>query len=156
MQGAITVGLFGGVAFLLVWNVTRRYVVLLLGQLIGFSVTLTFKILILFVLRRLIVSAFYRRQPLANNIVSLILEVWNVGITLGYMLVRTVKLLAITVFYIGRIGKPPVDYTVSMRTDHGAYSHPCAQPTKIRLYLLPGLGRSDPSVSQNRFHWWSI
>ena len=24
MQGAITVGLFGGVAFLLVWNVTRR------------------------------------------------------------------------------------------------------------------------------------
>ena len=152
----MTFGLFGGVAFLLAWSFTRRYMVILLGQLIGLAVTLTFKVLILFVLRRLIVSAFYRRQPLANNIMSLILEVWNVGITLGYMLVRTVKLLAITVFFIGRIGKPPVDYTVSMRTDHGAYSHPSAQPTKIHLYLLPGLGRSDSSVSQNRFHWWSI
>ena len=152
----MTFGLVGGVAFLLAWSFTQRYMVILLGQLIGLAVTLTFKVLILFVLRRLIVSAFYRRQPLANNIMSLILEVWNVGITLGYMLARTVKLLAITALYIGRIGKLPVDYTVSMRTDHGAYSHPSAQPTKIRLYLLPGLGRSDPSVSQNRFHWWSI
>lgn len=105
-SGAIPGILVGGVIFLAIWDQTANVFLGLLGQMFGIVTTLVFKILILIYVRRLIVSAFYRRQPGASNILYLVLEVWNVALGLGAMAGRAAKLFLIVAVSLGRLESP--------------------------------------------------
>ena len=64
------------------------------------------KIVILMFLRRMLYTGFYRRQPGCANVMLVLLECWSLGLTVGTMLVRFVKLILVTAFYVGRIDTP--------------------------------------------------
>ena len=51
-------------------------------------------------------GGYYRRRPAAGNIMNVILECWSLGLSAGTMTARTVKLLVVTFFYLGRIDTP--------------------------------------------------
>jgi len=107
---------------------------------------------ILFCLRRSWYSAFYRRQPARANCLNMFLACWSLSLSPGIILVRSLKLLVIGIFYMGRIdspllapgvgvfwGKLPMDaYPLTFRKDllaHEAHRHPYIHRL-ISLYLL--------------------
>lgn len=51
-------------------------------------------------------SAFYRRSPLAANIVTLAMECYTAAISIYFMVVRAIKVFLIAALYIGRIETP--------------------------------------------------
>ena len=61
------------VTFLLVWSATRSIVLNLLANLIGIMVTLTFKILLLICVRKMLFVGFFRRRPIGGNLLLLVL-----------------------------------------------------------------------------------
>jgi hypothetical protein len=85
---------------------TRPYALVFLATVIGFSVTLLIKVLILTRLRRYFHSGFFRNRPSASNILGLILDCWYLGLSSGYMTVRAIQLIFIAVVNIGRIDRP--------------------------------------------------
>lgn len=76
------------------------------GALVGYLVVLLIRFIVLFVLRRLFSSAFYRKRPLASNIMFVVLEVWNIGLAVGFVLGRAVKLFVLSAMFVGRIDTP--------------------------------------------------
>jgi hypothetical protein len=50
-------------------------------------------------------NTFVRNKPAASNIALLLFETWNMGNALGYVLMRSVRVLVIAVFYLGRLDK---------------------------------------------------
>lgn len=75
--------------------------------LIGLVITLSLKMLLVhFGLRNTVFRAFYRRKPAQGNIISLILEVANIGYAVGTALGRSLKLVLISALYIGRLDTP--------------------------------------------------
>lgn len=82
---------------------TRPYVILIFAQVSGIIVTLIVKILVLLVLRRFFYAAFYRKRPGAANIMTTILECWNVGLSTLYMIIRSIILLVITAVFVARV-----------------------------------------------------
>jgi hypothetical protein len=76
------------------------------AQIIGVTVTILLKVVIMGILRQKFHKAFYRKKPAASNIMNVILEAWNIGLSLGYALARATKLIAITAIYLGRIDTP--------------------------------------------------
>jgi hypothetical protein len=51
-------------------------------------------------------SVFFRKKPGAANVIFAILEVWNIALTLGFVFIRFVKLILISVLYVARIDTP--------------------------------------------------
>lgn len=74
--------------------------------LIGALTIFLINFLVVKLFRDLYPSFFYRRHPAAINFVNLLLESWNLALSIGTMLVRSIKLLIVTVIYIGRIDVP--------------------------------------------------
>lgn len=106
LSGVIPGILVGGLFFFAIYDESSDFVLGLLGQLFGIVTTLVFKILILCYLRRILMSAFYRKQPGATNIMYLALEVWNVALALGGMVGRVAKLFIIIGVSLGRLESP--------------------------------------------------
>jgi hypothetical protein len=98
--------LVGVVVFLAVWQVTSNIFLLVLAQIIGLSVTVGLKYVVLLFLRRHYFAAFYRKQPAQANVLNVVLECWNVGLSTGYVLARGCMLLLATALHIGRIDVP--------------------------------------------------
>ena len=48
-------------------------------------------------------SAFYRKMPYAANVFTTVIEVYSIGISVWFMLVRAIKIMVIGALYIGRI-----------------------------------------------------
>ena len=112
----------------------------IIAQLVGIGVTLGIKQIVLLFLRRRFLAGFYRKRPLSDNFMNVMLECWNIGLTSGIMLMRTAKLLLITACYLGRLDTPlladgvgfigPIaldSYPISFRKDllqHDAHRHP--------------------------------
>lgn len=88
-----------------------------IGVVLGFVLILLMRTSVLLVLRCAFFAAFFRKKPGASNIMYTILEVWNIGLSLGFIFVRAAKLTAIMVLFIARIDTP---------------------------FLAPGLGRIGP------------
>lgn len=76
------------------------------GLVIGFVCVLLVRILILIGLRSAFYSAFYRRNAAVANIWFLFLEVWNVGLAVGFVAARAIKIIMIAVFFLARIDTP--------------------------------------------------
>jgi len=133
------------------FQITRPIVLVVLSQVIGIGVTITFKVIVLLFVRRLIFTGFFRKQPAGANVMLVILECWSLGLTVGTMLIRLGKLLAVSCFYIARIDTPmlakgvgsvgavPLDaYPIQFRKDllvHDAHRHPYMERLGV-TYML--------------------
>jgi hypothetical protein len=76
------------------------------GAVLGFIIILLLRISILMLLRCAFFSAFYRKKPAASNVMFIVLETWNIALTFGFVTVRAVKLIAISVMFIARCDVP--------------------------------------------------
>lgn len=47
--------------------------------------------------------AFFRKKPAQMNIMTLIIETWNIGVSIGFVLYRAGVLLFVGSIYLGRI-----------------------------------------------------
>ncbi|KAI2501080.1 hypothetical protein MHU86_13371 [Fragilaria crotonensis] len=96
-------------------------------------------------------SSFFRKNPIGGNVLMLALECWSLGLTLGIMFFRTMKLLLVTSFYIGRLDTPlfapgvgmigplivdghPVQFRKGLLL-HDAHRHPYMERLGV-IYLL--------------------
>lgn len=100
---AVIVGTF---LFLLTWKQTSAFFLSIIGNYLGLGVVIVTKIIILQTLRNKFFSAFYRRSPLAANLLMLAMECYTAAISIYFMVVRAVKILIIGAMYIGRIDTP--------------------------------------------------
>jgi hypothetical protein len=78
----------------------------ILAGIIGISITILLKMLILSCLRTRLYAGLYRRRPAAANLSRLVLECWNLGLSSGYIMIRSAKLILFTILYLGRIDTP--------------------------------------------------
>ena len=99
----------GGFFFFCVWSRTREIAYTLGAQIIGVSATIILKVIVIAILRQKFYKAFYRKKPAAANIMNVVMEAWNIGLSLGYALARATKLIVITAIYLGRIDTPFLD-----------------------------------------------
>lgn len=51
-------------------------------------------------------SAYYRKRPAASSVMSVVLECWSLGQSVGTVTLRFVKLILVTAMYVGRIDQP--------------------------------------------------
>ena len=72
----------------------------------GFFLILAIRLSVLLVLRCAFFSALYRKNPGAANVMFTVLEVWNIALTLGFVLIRSIKLILVSILYIARIDTP--------------------------------------------------
>jgi hypothetical protein len=112
----------------------------IVSPIAGFALILVIKIIVLILLRNLFFKNFYRKKPAAANLFFLIMEVWNVALSVGYIIMRVIKIILISLFYIarfdepflapgvGRIGAIELDgFSLCFRKDlllHEAHRHP--------------------------------
>lgn len=95
--------LISGFIFVCVWQITQPTMIRVLATIIGVIITILLKMIIVISFSRSHFAGFYRkRNPAVGNIINLLLECWNIGVTTGYVLVRVIKILIITFIYIGR------------------------------------------------------
>jgi hypothetical protein len=79
---------------------------LIIGAVLGFVIILVLRLSVLLVLRCAFFSAFFRKKPGAANVMFTVLEVWNIALTLGFVFIRAIKLILISVLYIARVDTP--------------------------------------------------
>eukprot|EP00978_Attheya_sp_CCMP212_P039229 scaffold202179_cov75-Attheya_sp.AAC.1 len=151
MTGFLFGGLTGSFLFLCVWSETSEYLLAFIAQMIGLFVSLSLKFIILFSIKKTCYDGLYRKKPVMANIVTMILECWNVGIAIGFIITRSVKLIMITCLYIGRIDTPFLspfirkfgpftvdEYPDAFTTDillHEAHRHPYLERLGL-MYML--------------------
>lgn len=154
--GSVFTGFFcaffaGGISFLSVWSETRSTALRIYALLIGVVAIWFVNFLATRLFRDLYVSFFYRRHPAAVNFINVLLESSNLPLAIGLMFLRSVKLLAVTICYIGRIDVPTfapgVGYVGSMPLDsehfgfkndlliHEAHRHPYMERLGL-VYLM--------------------
>lgn len=113
-SAALLGGIVGGIVFLFLWQATRRQVAILFATVTGLVITLTVKMLIVYLGMRGVFAGYYRKKPAQGNIVSLVLEIVNIGYTIATALGRAAKLIMITTLYIGRLDTPLLATGVSI------------------------------------------
>lgn len=111
LWGAAFTGLFcwlfvGGIVFSSVWSETRETALQIYALLLGILAIFLLRFLVTKMFRDLYVSSFYRKHPAAMNIVNVVLECWNLALSIGTMLARAIKLSLVAFLYIGRIDVP--------------------------------------------------
>ena len=73
---------------------------------IGFHAIFLISFLVTRLFRELYASSFYRRHPAAMNFINALFESWNLVLAVVMMFYRSMKLLGVTIYYIGRIDVP--------------------------------------------------
>jgi hypothetical protein len=76
------------------------------AQFIAIGFTIAIKLVVLMLLRARFFSSFYRKQPAGANIMMVVMECWNLGLSSGYILARSMKLILLAIFYIARVDTP--------------------------------------------------
>jgi hypothetical protein len=129
------------VAFGFAWETTRDIMLTFLAQVMGIVVTITIKIVAMQILRRTWYGGFYRKRPGGANVFMVLVECWNLALSSGYILARSIKFILLSILYISRVDTPfladgvgwlvgniPLDaYAIAFRKDlliHDAHRHP--------------------------------
>jgi hypothetical protein len=99
-------GLFGLIAFFFLWQGTVYFAQRVVALFIGIISVALIRICVVRTCRASFYQAFYRKRPAAANISLLALEWANFALSAGFIIVRTIKLLLVAGFSIGRIDKP--------------------------------------------------
>ena len=104
--GLLVGGLAGLLAFLIFWQGSLYFVQRVVAFAIGVVVIALIRISIVCYGRKKFFHSFYRTKPAAANIYFLAMEWANFALSVGFVIARTIKLLAVTAFYVGRIDSP--------------------------------------------------
>lgn len=83
-----------------------QYLGAVIGSVLGVIIILGIRLSILMFLRFTFFTAFYRTKPGSANIMFTVLEVWNISLTLGFVFIRAIKLVLISLLYVARIDTP--------------------------------------------------
>jgi hypothetical protein len=100
------------VAFGFAWETTRDFLLIFLAQIIGILVTLLIKIVAMQLLRRTWYGGFYRKHPAGANIFMVFIECWNIALSSGYILARSLKFIILSILYIARVDTPFLSHGV--------------------------------------------
>ena len=122
----------------------------------SYLVVLGLKMAILAVVRASYFSYFYRKQPASANIFHVVMEVWNLALSVGFIVARTLKFFFVSIWFIprldtpffadgnGRIGGREIDrYPQVFRKDllmHEAHRHPYIERLGLMFLLKLQLG----------------
>eukprot|EP00980_Cylindrotheca_fusiformis_P006048 scaffold1301_cov128-Cylindrotheca_fusiformis.AAC.11 len=98
-------GIAGALLFFSMWQVTAFMAAQALALGIGIGVCLTLKWVVTRTCRVKIYQGLYRRNPLSANIVELLNESFNFATSMAIAVVRMIKLLFLSAYYVGRIDK---------------------------------------------------
>mmetsp|Transcript_53181 Transcript_53181/g.159171 ORF Transcript_53181/g.159171 Transcript_53181/m.159171 type:complete len:1076 (-) Transcript_53181:971-4198(-) len=97
----------GFIVFLFLWQATRKQMAIIFTSLVGLVITISLKVILVHVsLNSSVYASYYRKKPRQGNIVSLILEVTNIGYAITTALGRAAKLIIISILYTGRLDTP--------------------------------------------------
>jgi hypothetical protein len=103
LASSLLIGVFAGsIVFFCTWQVTAFMAARLLSMGVGISVTLLLKWLVTRTCRVNLYQGLYRRNPLMANIAELLNESFNFATSVFFAIVRMVKLLFLTAYYVGR------------------------------------------------------
>jgi hypothetical protein len=152
ISGTVIASLLLIVILFFVAPVFRDAVVTVLIIVAGFAINVAIKVTLTMIYRLQCFASFYRRHPAIANIVGLMLECWNIALAAGFVLIRAIKLIFTSAFFIGRIDIPmlhihgrlkpwSVDlYPMIFRADilaHEAHRHPYIETLGlVYLYKL--------------------
>jgi len=104
---AILIGLFSMVFLAIILNKELAPQVLnIFASFLGLVITVILKILVLMIMRRKYHRGYYRTNPAKANLLGIIIESWNLGLTTQYMIIRCLKLLLAATLFIGRVDVP--------------------------------------------------
>ncbi len=113
LVASILVGsLFGGLAFLCLWQVTIVWIQRLIALIIGVSLVIVVRALFSKYCRATFHRGFYRIRPFEANIVALLNSCLNFALSTATVLIRMGKLLVLASLYVGRIDTPFVAHKV--------------------------------------------
>ncbi|KAG7356321.1 hypothetical protein IV203_001007 [Nitzschia inconspicua] len=152
LLGSFFFGSFLGVmVFLCLWQATVYYMAKLFAILGGILVIAIIRLSFLAVCRCEMHRAFYRKRPFSANISLLALEWANFTLSVGFILVRIIKLIISACMFIGRIDTPflapkvgqlgPIELdnypTIFMKDllQHEAHRHPYIEMLGV-MYLM--------------------
>ena len=96
----------GIILFFFLWQATRSVALQLLSLLVGVIIIISILWIINRTFRNVYYSGFYRIKPLPANLFSLFNECMNIGITIFTAVSRTLILILLSEFYVGRIDVP--------------------------------------------------
>ncbi|CAB9513809.1 expressed unknown protein [Seminavis robusta] len=163
----IAFAIFGIVAFVTIWPMTRSYVFTFIAGYFGLAITIGLKVIVMKFLRSALYSGYYRKRPAAANFTNVILECWSLGLSAGTVTSRFIKLIVVTGFYVGRIDTPVfapgVGYVGNSPLDpaphafykdlllHEAHRHPFIERLGL-LYLLK-LNNGKQFCTRAGAHW---
>lgn len=83
-----------------------QYTIPIVSGIIGVVVTTVIRIAILQAFRINWVKGYYRTQPAGINVLFIINEAWSLGLATWTIIVRAIRVLAVAIFYIGRLDTP--------------------------------------------------
>ncbi len=106
ISGVVTAAVFGCVLFLLIWSQTAKVATTVVATLIGILVTIILRVILVQCYFTKTFKGFYRTQPASANFMGILLESWNIALSAGEIVSRAIKLLLLTILYLGRIDTP--------------------------------------------------
>ncbi|KAL9190376.1 hypothetical protein ACHAXT_007587 [Thalassiosira profunda] len=128
----------------ILWPDFAQVILVLFANVIGIIITMLLKWIALIGFRRKCARAYYRRSVALTNLVGVILESWNLGLTTSYMIFRSIKLLAAATLFIGRVDVP-------FLSDHACFVGPLeldAYPLMFRKDLLSHEAHRHPYLER--------
>ena len=117
ISGVVTAAIFGFVLFLLIWSHTTKVATTVVATLVGILVTIILRVILVQCFFTKTFAGFYRVQPASANFMGILLESWNIALSAGEIVSRAIKLLLLTVLYLGRIDTPLLGPKSSMIGD---------------------------------------
>lgn len=158
LYSSIAIGLLlMAVLGLLLWPGFEAIGLTIFSTLVGITITMLVKYVVLIGFRNYNHSGFYRKYVATANVVGVILETWNLGLTTAIVTFRAVKILIAATLCIAKVDTPFLSesagflagieldpYPTIFRKDilaHEAHRHPYLERLGV-MYLLK-LGHDD-------------
>jgi len=143
----LAVVVVAGGSFLIVWEVTRKFLLDIIAILIGFISTIALRSILVAIVGKTNYTAFYRKRPWVGNVSGVALECWHLALTVYYIFVRVVLLLFSALLYAARVDKP------FMADDVGTFGSVDLDkyPTIYRKGLLSAEAHRHPYIERLGF-----
>ncbi|EED94555.1 predicted protein [Thalassiosira pseudonana CCMP1335] len=79
----------------------------IVASVIGLAITITIKMLFLIGVRKVFSGeTFYRSNPAIANCINVLLESWNLGISVLFVVIRMITLVSVAFIYVARVDVP--------------------------------------------------
>eukprot|EP00547_Thalassionema_nitzschioides_P005901 CAMPEP_0194201652 /NCGR_PEP_ID=MMETSP0156-20130528/1868_1 /TAXON_ID=33649 /ORGANISM="Thalassionema nitzschioides, Strain L26-B" /LENGTH=943 /DNA_ID=CAMNT_0038926899 /DNA_START=232 /DNA_END=3060 /DNA_ORIENTATION=+ len=167
--GFLVSSIIGGTLFLILWDESYKYVAPIIALLVGIAVTMCLRILLVVYIDDYLYTAWYRKKPVIVTVLTVIMELWNLALSFGTIIGRSVKLISIACLHIGRIDTlfladnvnllfrpgPLIDtYANAFGCDmliHEAHRHPFLE--RLGVFYLLKIANGDAFISRPGSCW---